>query len=207
MIKNIILYLFICLSIACAVIIAYKRKTKKGKFLSCLILIFCAAVVLLVNIFPVENLWMKFNNPEEIIEYDKKGTADNIIIGKDSCMIVYSTGNQHNGLYFAPKNENNYILPNFFTKKNIHHEFNDFGQIDVYNVSGTDDYYVCAFFYRHGDTINFSDSLGSNAVVVKDEILTDSDGIGEYFYYCLNGIPSNYSISVNGEEKFISIKE
>lgn len=72
MIKNIILYLFICLSIACAVIIAYKRKTKKGKFLSCLILIFCAAVVLLVNIFPVENLWMKFNNPEEIIEYDKK---------------------------------------------------------------------------------------------------------------------------------------
>lgn len=122
MIKNIILYLFICLSIACAVIIAYKRKTKKGKFLSCLILIFCAAVVLLVNIFPVENLWMKFNNPEEIIEYDKKGTADNIIIGKDSCMIVYSTGNQHNGLYFAPKNENNYILPNFFTKKNIHHD-------------------------------------------------------------------------------------
>ena len=207
MIKNIILYLFICLSIGCAVIIAYKRKTKKGKLLSCVILIFCVAVVLLVNIFPVENLWIRFNSPEEIIEYDKKGTADNIIIGKDSCMIIYSTDKQSNGLYFAPKNESGYILPNLFTKKNIHHEFNDFGQIDVYNVSGTNDYYVCAFFYRQGDTIDFSDSLGSNAVVVKDELLTDSDGIGEYFYYCLNGIPLNYSINVNGEEKIISIKE
>ncbi len=57
-------------------------------------------------------------------------------------MVIYSKGSSSGGHFIVPKSTKGYKIPSLFSVKKISHKFNKDGNFDVYNVTGTNDYYV-----------------------------------------------------------------
>lgn len=102
----------------------------------CLILVSASAV------YPVENLFVDFKSPESVFNYTNFGEVNDIVYGKESCMVIYTDRNSSGGHYIIPRSEKGYKIPSFFASKKVSNKFDKDGNFDVYNVSGTNDYYV-----------------------------------------------------------------
>ena len=116
--------------------------------------------------FPIENLFIAFKSPESLFNYAGTGKIDNIISGKDSCMIIYSRGNSSGGHYIIPKIKNGYKIPDYFTTKKISDKFDESGIFKVYNVKGSQDYYVFGI-------LHFED--GENQICILNEKNQDAN--------------------------------
>lgn len=128
-------------SVIVVLIIRATNIVRKGLvgFLSvalCLILVSASAV------YPVENLFVGFKSPESVFNYTNFGEVNDIVYGKESCMVIYTDRNSSGGHYIIPRSEKGYKIPSFFASKKVSNKFDKEGNFDVYNVSGTNDYYV-----------------------------------------------------------------
>lgn len=129
----------------CSVWIIKKSKCKFKKVFSTLTVVFCIILVSISSMFPVENLFLSYQSPEKVFNYVKSGQIYKIIDGRESSLVIYYTGNSTYGFYIIPKTSDGYKIPNYFTQKKVSHKFDEQGAFDVYNVQGTQDYYVtCA---------------------------------------------------------------
>lgn len=93
-------------------------------------------------VYPVENLFVDFKSPESVFNYTNFGEVNDIVYGKESCMVIYTDRNSSGGHYIIPRSEKGYKIPSFFASKKVSNKFDKDGNFDVYNVSGTNDYYV-----------------------------------------------------------------
>ena len=129
----------------CSVWIIKKSKCKFKKVFSTLTVVFYIILVSISSMFPVENLFLSYQSPEKVFNYVKSGQIYKIIDGRESSLVIYYTGNSTYGFYIIPKTSDGYKIPNYFTQKKVSHKFDEQGAFDVYNVQGTQDYYVtCA---------------------------------------------------------------
>lgn len=129
----------------CSVWIIKKSKCKFKKVFSTLTVVFCIILVSISSMFPVENLFLSYQSPEKVFNYVESGQIYKIIDGRESSLVIYYTGNSTYGFYIIPKTSDGYKIPNYFTQKKVSHKFDEQGAFDVYNVQGTQDYYVtCA---------------------------------------------------------------
>ena len=124
------------------VMIMLKNKSKSKKYIAIFTIILFTVLLTVSAMFPVENTFMDFKTPESVFRYVKFGNIDEIIYGKDSCMILFSKGNNARGFYIVPKTEKGYAIPSYFAINNKSHKFDKSGLFDVYRVKGTNDYYV-----------------------------------------------------------------
>ena len=158
----------------CAVWIIKKSKCKFKKVFSTLTVVFCIILVSISSMFPVENLFLSYQSPEKVFNYVKSGQIYKIIDGRESSLVIYYTGNSTYDFYIIPKTSDGYKIPNYLTQKKVSHKFDEQGAFDVYNVQGTQDYYVtCAVNLTDisEDILVFNsenEKIGSKVIKIKN---------------------------------------
>jgi len=181
-------------------LIIKKLKIIRKKLNFTLSIILFTILYLLSCLFPIENLLVNFKSPEDIFYYTRYGEVKDIVHGKNSCMILYSTGNGAYSHLFVLKSENGYKISNNFFGTNILHTSENF---EIYNVIEANDNYVFGITFLEGNKIDIFDSNGKKINSITEKIKnTDIHAI--VFYDFLENFTSEYFILVNDKKIFFS---
>lgn len=192
-----LLRIIICIFASAVIIFILKKKNIKNKALPILIIILCFILVTLSGMFPIENLFVKFKTPEKVFNYTHKGEIHDIAYGENSCLIMYK--DQHNSIshYIIPKIENGYQIPKYFAVKNVSSKFDKDGKFDIYNIKGTQDFYVVGTVLSNSSEHSIVDSLGNSVQYIVID-MEDSNTKILIIYSCVHDFNSDYYFYING---------
>lgn len=191
--------LWLIISVGAALIIK-KSKVVRKKLVFGLSVAFCTVMISVFGMFPVENLFVTFQSPESVFHYTNNGEIDEIIYGKESCLVVYAEANNTVGHYIIPKSAKGYKIPNYFMVKKVSHKFDENGLFDVYQVRGTQDYYIFGTVHLN-ENDNQIDIYNELDEKVESNIVRIDNASFIYFY--LHDFSDEYYMIVNGEKVFI----
>ena len=184
----------------CCFISADSKKIKdyQEKIMVNLPIILWMVLVSVSMLFPVENLFWSFKSPNEVLSYYIGGSTKEVISGNDSSMIIYYGRKNPGGHFIVPKSENGYKIPSIFSVKRVSYKLDRDGLFNVYNVSGTSDYYVVGSISSSEEEISVMDSRGE---MVKNIIVEMGDtGIKRIrFFAFVENFTNEYYLIVNGE--------
>ncbi len=198
------LALFVLLAAVCffCFVKFFKRHNRKIKIvLSCLV---SAVTVFVLSLFSFENLFLRFDVPEDLFRYLSWNTLEGIAYGEDSCMVVYRSADGSYSQTLFPKENGKYKLPQGSFTKKVSNSFVKGGSVSVYRAAGTDDYYVTGVrTISPGENEEIKDNRNS-----KFEVRTNETGVAEYktsmFWAYLADFDSDYTITTNGVETAIA---
>ena len=168
---------------------------------SVLTVVFCIVCFCISAMFPVENIFVDFKSPESVFSYASSGRIDEIIYGKDSCMILYSRGNNIGGHYIIPKINNNYKIPSYFSTEKISHKFDIDGLFNVYHVKETLDFYVFGTVHLQ-ESDNEIEVFNGEDEKIESQIIRV--GNTNFIYFYLYDFSDGYYLMINGEKVLIS---
>jgi len=176
----------------------YKKNNKKLIILS---FMFCTILGSFSHLIPFENCFIKFNSPEEVFDYIGSGEIIDIIYGKDSCMIVYSKGENTFSHTIILKPEK-YKIASYFSIKRESVYLEKYGDIKIYNVSGCSDVYLVGYIIMKDNeepTIEDINNIEFN--VIKTNEFNNTITIMVYSY--VENISDDYYILINGEKFYL----
>lgn len=168
-----------------------------------------AAMVLLFSLlqqFPPENLFMRFDTPEEAFRYTSSRKVLETVENCESCMVLYEgRGDEPVSWCALQKSESGWKLP---TANRIQAEgssrvnadalpdFCGSCQYMVMRYRDTNDYYLYIATYVDKGKTEFVDNRNEPVSC----ILTSND-YGSYVTICVpfNGYPTDYMLTVDGE--------
>lgn len=203
MIFELIRWLLFIVLIAIILLVS-KKIHRKRKFVISSIIISFLIIALSANL-PFENLFVNFDAPEKVFKYTNSGDIIDIVDGKDSCMIVYSTNKNGYNLYCVPKSENGYKIPHYRYAKKILQEQNEKLFYIIQQASKTDDYYLYAFTTSKEENINLKSNKSNN---IRNFVLdNDINEIKQiiFYEYIDNYETDDYYLIINDEK--VTIKE
>lgn len=160
----------------------------------------CMILISVSGMFPVENLFINFKTPESVFEYASYGEINDIVYGNNSCMVVCSKGGNNIGQYIIPKKEEVYKISGYFDTKKAFHKFDKSGNFDVYNLSGTSDYYVIGIMRVIGNETNIKDSNNINVKSIAFESGDNGKTKTLLIYAFVENFTNDYFLLVNGEK-------
>ena len=176
-----------------------KTKFFKKKCVNVLTVIILIILCSISFMFPVENLFINFKSPQAIFRYSYFGKITNIVYGNDSCMIYYSTGKNAYSHSILPKSSKGYKIQSLFSVKKVSHKFDKYGLYEVYNVLGTNDYYIFGTTITKEDTINI---FGGNNGEIKGSFTKVENT--NFIYSFVENFTNDYYILIDGNKIFIS---
>lgn len=156
--------------------------------------------------FPLENLIINFKSPESVFNYTRTGKIDDIVYGEESCMVIYSKGNNTGGHFIIPKTEKGYKIPSYFSIKKVSDKFDRDGDFDIYNVKKTNDYYVFGTMLSKDNEIIILDSNNNEVRKIVIE-MGSSDVKTVLLYTFIEDFTNEYYILVNGDKIEVSDKQ
>lgn len=173
-----------------------KMQTKYNIKIFILLPIFCALVISVTAIFPIENIIINNKTPEDIFNYTKTGKINGVIYGEDSCMVVYSTNGNDGGYYIIPKDASGYKIPNYFTTLKVYDRFDEKGVFKIFNANGTQDYYV--FGVVHLKENDNDIKIYRNEEEIESNIIRVDDT--NFIYFNLPYYSEEFYMMINGEK-------
>lgn len=176
-----------------------KIKITRKKLAVILTLVSCMILCFVSGLFPVENIFVNFKSPEDVFRYTCSGKIEDVVYGDNSCMVYYSTGNSSYSYSFVLKSTNGYKIANYFATKKISHKFERNGSFDVYNVLGTDDYYIIGAVNSGESEIDIFDSNNEKVKIDIKRVKNTS-----FIYFFLKNFTNEYYLLINGEKISIS---
>lgn len=182
-------------------LLVLKRTRFFNKKIVFLTLILYAIIISVFALFPVENLFISFKTPENVLNYYSisKGKVDDIIYGSDSCMLIYSEGSNVGGYFIIPKSKSGYKIPSFMSVSRILRD----RHFTVYNIVGTNDYYVYGVAVSEDDEINIIDSNDNEVKSIITQIKNTSTKI-IWTYSFVENFTTEYYILINGEKIMVA---
>ena len=134
------------------------------------IIIVATMVILDIAIFafPVENLFFSFNTPQDVLEYAGQGKVIGIAEGDESAALLTKEGSGDYSVFFALKDNGRYKIAGFNADDKVATANCDLLTITVYNIKGTDDYYISIWGVT-SDEIEIYDSLNTAFVIYGEE--------------------------------------
>lgn len=181
------------------------RTTKivRKKLVSLLIVVLCLGLISVSGMFPIENLFINFKSPESVFNYTNFGKVNDVLYGKESCMAIYSNWNSTGGHYIIPKTEKGYKIPNYFAIKKVSHKFDRNGNFDVYNVLGTQDYYVIGTILSNKSEQTIVDSHNESVknIVIK---MGNTETKTVIIYSYVENFTNDYYLLINGTKTTIT---
>ncbi|MBR6614096.1 MAG: arginine--tRNA ligase [Clostridia bacterium] len=114
-------------------------KTKTGFIIGLIIWNVCRGI--LYNI-PFENYFMSFETPEDIVKYMGRDNYETTIEGKETALMLYTSQNGAFIMEFVNKVDGKYKLPTTKIPKIERKLTTDYGDVTIYNVLNTQDYYM-----------------------------------------------------------------
>ena len=197
---------YILLIIICAVLILRVFKKKKKPFKICIAALFLIAIVTISQ--PIENIFITFDSPEALINYYSQGEVVKVIDGNESCCAVSLIG-EDEMIHLIPKSNGGYKIPDMFTTSVYSDGFakdkDNVTSLKVYNVNGTNDYYITGVGFSDSNDIMLSDNFGSQPYVTINECAGDPDSFEYSFYSYAQNFPNKtYCLTVNGKDMQIN---
>lgn len=190
----------IVLWLIASVFVVFKIKSSKivrKKLVSILMVALCFILVSVSGIYPVENLFVNFSSPESVFNYANFGEVNDILYGKESCMVIYTNQNSSGGHYIIPKTEKGYKIPNYFATKKVSNKFDKNGNFDVYNILGTQDYYMIGTIFSDTSEQNIVDNQNHPVEnIIIDMGDTETKTVVIYSY--VENFNSDYYLIING---------
>lgn len=163
----------------------------------------CFFLVTISGMYPIENLFVDFKSPESVFNYANYGKVSDIIYGEESCMVIY-TQNDVSGQYIIPKTEEGYKIPNYFATKKVSSKFDKNGTFDVYNISGTRDYYIVGMILSNASEQNIVDSQNRPVEKIVVDNMGDAETKSVTIYSCVENFNSDYYLIINGVKTTIA---
>lgn len=156
----------------------------------------CVLVMTITAMFPVENLFVRFNTPEAAFRYASVGNIEEVLHGQSSSLVIYKTDKHTYSRTVILKSSNSYKLPTYFTLKRISQKFNAYGVFSTYHVYGTQDYYILATIPHRNDNETI-EVYNSDGTVVESSVVEIKNSYRLYFY--LQDFTKGHYIILNGE--------
>ena len=182
-----------------ASIIIRKSKLLHKKLVLAITFIFATVLVTVIGLIPVENSVKYFDSPESVFAYRSSGKIEDIIYGKESCMVLSSTDPYNHSYMIIPKTSDGYKLPSAFSTKKIVDEMNGLGSFEIYQVRDTNDYYLSGVCASNKSTLDLSDNMDSEFIKIASK--ANDNESGTYFIYAYVGdIKDEYYLMINGEK-------
>ena len=180
-------------------LIKRNKSIVRKKLYMIITLILCVVFCSVLSLFPVENIFITFDSPENVFHYTCSGKIHNIVYGNNSCMVYYSTGNNSYSHSFIIKVKNGYKISNYFRSSKVAHKFDRNGSFDVYNVLGTGDYYVVGAIPFEGTEIsifnNHDEKVNSDIQKVENS---------DFVYFYLEDFTNGYYLLIDNQRIPIS---
>lgn len=195
------LRIFLSIAILVSIIVLFAKKIIHKNYLKILIIAVAISFVVCINAFPLEQIFLKANSVEELfIQMVPYGNVQNIVYGKDSCMLTTKVNSSSITHYYFLKIEDGYKPLGDKDVICVEKTSPGNGLYQIYNVSGTQDYYLTGQYIGQND-IEISDNLGSEFSLLQEDTMESSTF--SYFYFVeayLNSYSQDYSLVVNGHE-------
>ena len=188
----------ILLSVICFLaVVIRKSKIARKKLVCALAVILCFVSVTASAVFPVENLFTYFGSPESVFNYTHFGKTNDVICGKNSCMVIYTDHSNTGGHYIVPKTEKGCRIPGYFYAKRISHKFDKNGSFDVYKASGTDDCYIVGVIISDSSEPEIVDDRNEPVenTVIK---MGDTDTYTVIVYAYTENFSNDYCLYIDG---------
>ena len=138
------IFAWVALAIPC--IFAIRRSSavrKRALMITSIVLLIL--LVSLTAMFPVENLFLRFDTPEDVFHYTSTGDIYGRVDGESSSMILYATSPNTISEYIVPKTDTGYVIPTYLSNKTVWNSMDSNGVVQVYWQKGTQDHYVMVF--------------------------------------------------------------
>lgn len=135
------IFAWVALTIPC--IFAIRRSSavrKRALMITSIVLLML--LISLTAMFPVENLFFRFDTPEDVFHYTNTGDIYGRVDGDSSSMILYATSPNTIGKCIVPKADTGYVIPAYLSSKAVWDSISSNGIVKVYLQKGTQDHYV-----------------------------------------------------------------
>lgn len=189
--------IFIVLLISLCLFCFKKKLSKKNSIIVLsVVLIICASLFF----FPIENLFVSFDTPENAFNYCRIGDIKGIVYGDDSSLIYYKTNSGTYSYVFMQRTGKGYKLPEPYCDEIIADRFDSKGKFEVYKVNKTKDYYVIGY------TVVLKDSIikDSNNQLISNVVFSDTtDPKTAIFYSYIGDYSNKYYLLINSEKIYI----
>jgi hypothetical protein len=182
------------------------RKTPLGSKKNYVILTLLTCVVGLSSLstqFPVENIFIGYQSPEDVFNYYRGGKMVGNIVevvdGKSSSMIVFSKNNDFGWIFITPETDKGYVIPSWFTVEKYTRNLDEqsYGpfivNITIYKVVDTNDYFYYGSIITEVENVSITDS---NNVNVKHFYRDDTSFNSSIIFY-------GYVENLTGEYQFL----
>jgi len=157
--------------------ITQKRRIVFLSFLLCLVL------GTLSSLFPIENLFISFDDPEDVLKYIQGGTIEGVVHGNNSSMFITENSKDASISHFIiPRTDAGYKIPSFFSVQRILHKQDDIS-FNLYSVLRTNDYYIVGSIVS-SEEISIRDS--NNATLKSSSVKTVDAYLILFFGYIKN---------------------
>lgn len=177
----------------------FKSKVRRKKAFSLIFAILSIITISISALFPVENLFITFDSPEEVFYYTCIGEVKDVIYGEQSCMIVYSTQNNTYSYAIIPKTEEGYKISSILSNMKLVKILKQGNSAEILSLKGTTDYYLWATFISENSDIIISDSINSSF----KSIANTEKNINTFISYgFIDELDSNYRLFLDNEEIF-----
>lgn len=181
-------------AILALILILFFKKHKNRKMFLISIALLIAFTITIFNI-PFENLFLSFDSPSEVLAYAGQGKIIGIVENTDSAVLITKLNANQYSHYFVLKNGNKYKIADFNDGKKIAEEHYESITITIYNVKGTNDYYLNVWGTVSTETA-LSDSCNTDFVIHYENF---SDRLTVTAIGALSSI-DNYRIYIDGNE-------
>ena len=109
-------------------------KTVRKKPAAIMAVVLCTLLLTASAVFPVENLFVRFPSPESVSRYAIPGKIDDMVYGKDSCLVTCIGRDGTREIWFIPKTKSGYRIPGYFNTKRVSQKFDENGLFIVRRV-------------------------------------------------------------------------
>ena len=201
-IKLINTLIIILLVFITALIVNKITKTKKLKILLFIVIILSLTIITSLSTTSLINHFSNFKTPENAFNFTHSEKIVDIIQGDESCMIIYKTDDNVLSWDFVLKSENKYKIPYDFTSKQVLQSLSKKGNFSIYNVKGTNDYYITGIIVTESDnlTIVNSDNININYIIANEIIVDNKKQKTIYIYDTINKSINDYYLIINDEK-------
>lgn len=182
------------------------KKKLLRKYTIILLFVGCLALISLSYFIPIENLFVTFSSPENAFYYSCGSKIDEIVEGKESCMIIFSDDNRRNCKQrIFPKTNSGYKIGTDFTLKNIVYQVEDEFILRIIKLKRTNEYYLILVGSSQNN-VELSDNKDTFFIKNMDNVNNSVYSDVEFYAY-IGNIDENYKLYLNNKEVTLNIKE
>ena len=171
----------------CIFVIKKKVNINKQRIVTVIAIFCCFSVAAVLELIPFENNFISFDTPEKVVQYYSNNDIENILYGKDTCLVL--TSGKSNTRQLLNKQINGWNIQTEFNIKKTNTKSIGTDYAYILSIDESADRYIMIRNVS-GKELKLYDNLNSKFMQANT---------GEYYAY-LSDFSDDYILYINGTE-------